>query len=425
MKTLLLLLAICAAARAEDGLALKLDLSLSLNAAAHLHATPPRSTERGGRIDLALTHDGPSLSLRAEGRLRWNEAYRGGAYSLEAKNAYGVSADWRELYVSTKLAQWTLAAGLQQVVWGKADNLRITDIVNPLDLRDFVLPDLNDYRKAVMMLRLNRTIEDWNIELLYLPWFTPASFARPGSEYAMPGFDAAAPEGVKLLPEKRPARNFGNGEFGAQVARKFGAFDTNWFAFYTRDDYPVFRRIAEIDAQGKPTPALQAEYRRQLMLGLALARPVGNSAVLRTEWAYVPNFTYMTSDASGDGLTASPTLTWLAGLDYMWRDWMFSVQATDRYIRNWTADFQVKRHALLYSLSATGATMSGRLESRFAFTRYADSADGGWLQLKTTWKPDDRWAYTLGADFFSGAPLGFFGQFREKDRLYIEAKYRF
>ena len=89
-------------------------------------------------------------------------------------------------------------------------HLRVTDLVNPVDLRDFVLPDLNEYRKAVMMLRLNRTIEEWNIELLYLPWFTPASFAKGGSEYAIPMLDQAALAGVKLLPEKRPARNFGN-----------------------------------------------------------------------------------------------------------------------------------------------------------------------------------------------------------------------
>ena len=83
------------------------------------------------------------------------------------------------------------------------------------------------------------------------------------------------------------------------------------------------------------------------------------------------------------------------------------------------------RRSLLYTLSLSGSTFAGRLDTRLALSRYAARADGQWLQLKATWKPDDRWAYTLGADLFSGAPQGVFGQFAAKDRLYVEALYRF
>ena len=39
-----------------------------------------------------------------------------------------------------------LSLGKQQVVWGKADGVFITDIVSPLNLTEFLLPDFDEIR---------------------------------------------------------------------------------------------------------------------------------------------------------------------------------------------------------------------------------------------------------------------------------------
>ena len=207
-----------AAVQGNENLPWNLDISLALNYASHLQDTEPRTTERGGKINLKLGHDDGQFTLRSEGRLRWNDAYRNQAYSQEARDAYRLSADWREMYVSSELAKWNVSFGLQQVVWGKADNLRVVDQVNPVDLRDFVVPDMNDYRKPVLMLRGTRTVGDWNLEVLYLPRFKPTTFARPGSEFDIPQLDPQLLKTVALLPEKRPSHSLENGEAGLQVA---------------------------------------------------------------------------------------------------------------------------------------------------------------------------------------------------------------
>ncbi|HVK94758.1 MAG TPA: DUF1302 family protein [Noviherbaspirillum sp.] len=405
--------------------AAQFDADIALTYAGHLHATAPRTTERGMRAHVKFAHDQQDFGLRAEGRIRWNDAYRSPAYSPEARDAYRYSADWRELYMVTNVDAWNLSFGLQQVVWGKADNLRVLDQVNPVDFRDFVLPDLNDYRKPVWMLRGNRNIGDWNVELLYLPRFEPTEFARSGSEYAIPLLDPQVLQSVTLLPEKRPSHSIRNGELGMQLSRSYEGLDLSLFLFHTRDDNPVFRQSLQFDAQGNPFPALQAEYRRQFMSGASVARSFSNGMVLRAEAAYVPNFTYMVNAGSSDGLTESPTLTALLGLDYTWRDWLLSAQASDRYISRWNSNYLVQKHTPVYTLSATGSSLGGRLESRIALSTFSQHGDGSWLQLRTTWKPDDHWAYTVGTDFFSGRRLGLFGQFRDKDRLWLELKYRF
>lgn len=423
MRRVILLCALSLPAVAA--LALEVDADLSVNYAAHLHSTAPRTTERGMKLQGKLAHDEQAFGIRAEGRLRWNDAYRSSAYSEEARDAYRFSGDWRELYIRSDVGAWDVSLGLQQVVWGKADNLRVVDQVNPVDLREFVLPDLNDYRKPVMMLRGVGMVGEWSVEMLYLPQFKPTSFARPGSEYHISLVDPQLLQDVQVLPEKRPAGTFRNGEAGLHVSRSFEGLDLSLFAFLTRDDYPVFRTILRQDADGNPAAALQAEYRRQFMTGFAAARALGNSMVMRAELAYVPDFTYMAGTGGADGLAESATVTGLLGLDYNWRDWLLAVQASDRYIKGWNRSYAVREHAPVYTFSATGSSLSGRLESRIAYTSFPDSGDGNWVQLKTTWKPDDHWSYSAGIDLFDGPRAGLFGQFRDKDRLWLEVKHRF
>lgn len=391
-------------------LAAEFDADISLNYAGHLHQ-PSEGVGPGFQAQAKFVHDEKQFGVRAEGRLRWNDDY-------------GHTADWRELYLTTNLADWDVSLGLQQIVWGKADNLRVLDQVNPVDYRDFVLPDLNDYRKPVMALRGTRMINDWNVELLYLPRFVPTTFARAGTEFTIPLLDPQLLEVATSLPEQRPSHNAKNGEFGTQLSRSFEGLDLSLFMFHTRDDNPVFRQLLEFDADGNPTLSLRPEYHRQFMTGLAVARAVGNGFVLRSELTYVPDFTYMASSGT-DGLLKSRTLTGLLGLDYTWRDWLLSIQASDRYISRWNNSYFVPKHSPIYTLSATGSTLGGRLESRFSLTSFTQNNDGNWLQLKTTWKPDDHWAYGAGIDWFAGPRQGLFGQFRDKDRLWLELKYRF
>jgi hypothetical protein len=161
------------------------------------------------------------------------------------------------------------------------------------------------------------------------------------------------------------------------------------------------------------------------MGGISVAQSLSNGVVIRAETAFIPNYTYMVGAGSSDGLAKSPTLSGLFGADYTWRDWLLSIQASDRYIADWGSSYLVPKHQVLYTFSATGNSFAGKLESRVAWSIYGGRGDGGWLQLKSTWKPDDNWAYGAGFDLFSGQRTGIFGQFRDKDRAWAELTYRF
>jgi len=410
-------------ASAED---IDWDASVALNLAAHTEGAEPDFSEKGGQFNLKFVQDSSNYSLTGEGRLRWNAAYNGSDYSEAARDAYEWSADWRELYLATDINDWNVSVGLQQVVWGKADNLRVVDLVNPLDYRDFVLPDLNDYRKPVLMLRGEYFLADWSLQTLYIPFFEPNDFAEPGSEYEYFTIDPALMEIFTLSPENRPGRSFKNGEFGIQLARSFSGLDLNFFALHGWDDNPVYRQIYTLDNNNNVLASLQPEYQRQFMLGAASAYSLGNGLVLRSEFSFIPNSVYMLNivDVNG-GLVEEATLNALVGLDYSWRDWLMSIQLNDRHIDNWNSEFGVLEHEPLFTFSATGQSFSGRLDSRISFARFINESNEQLIQAKTTWRSDDYWSYSLGADWFSGTMGGVFGQFENQDRIWLKVQRNF
>lgn len=363
----------------------------------------------------------PSWEVHAEGRARWNEAYADTkTYSEAAREAYRWDTDWRELYIATQRGGWQVSAGWQQVVWGRADNLRVLDQVNPLDLREFILPDLNDYRRSVFMLRTVGQMGRWMVETVYLPWFVGNRYAVEGSEFFIPTVEPLIAQGFELRPTEYPSY-IESAEIGVQVSRSFGSIDVSGVLFYTRDDDPVYRILPPETADGGP--ALQPEYHRQLQLGAGLAKAVDQGFVLRSEFSFIPSVAYNTFEEP-DGVKKSSTLRGLLGLDYLWRDWLLSLQASDRFIDDWQPGDWTSKHQAVYTFSATGNSFSARLETRLAVTAMP-GGEGQWWQFKNVFKPNDRINLGCVVDLFNGDRTGFFGQFRERDRVRLDVKYLF
>ena len=88
----------------------------------------------------------------ARRRLRPPRARRADRARRRAVHASGssfgdrVDVELRELFVQGKIGPAWLRAGKQQVVWGQADGLKVLDVVDPQDFREFILPTFEDSR---------------------------------------------------------------------------------------------------------------------------------------------------------------------------------------------------------------------------------------------------------------------------------------
>lgn len=109
---------------------------------------------------------------KAKGRVRYDARYDGNnPYSERARDKYRFDADWRHLYVGHSLGDGEVTVGWQQVVWGRADELRVLDQINPLDYRDGLTPLLEDSRIAVPMVRFAQPVGEWELEALWITDF--------------------------------------------------------------------------------------------------------------------------------------------------------------------------------------------------------------------------------------------------------------
>ena len=64
-----------------------------------------------------------------------------------------VWVDPRQVLLDGKVKKVDVKLGLQQVVWGQADGLRVLDVINPLDYREFILEDFLDSRRPLWLAR--------------------------------------------------------------------------------------------------------------------------------------------------------------------------------------------------------------------------------------------------------------------------------
>ena len=89
----------------------------------------------------------------------------------------------REVYLSLFFDMLDIRLGKQQVVWGEAIGLRITDIVNPVDYREFILDDYIDSRIPLWTAKVTYYFGDFDLTGLWIPFFEPDQPALDGSEW--------------------------------------------------------------------------------------------------------------------------------------------------------------------------------------------------------------------------------------------------
>ena len=85
-------------------------------------------------------------------------------YTDDVLDDYEKELEFDEVYLQGSVTNdMDLKAGRQIVVWGRSDNIRITDVLNPLDLRWPGLVEIEKLRLPVTMTKLDYYIKGWSL----------------------------------------------------------------------------------------------------------------------------------------------------------------------------------------------------------------------------------------------------------------------
>ena len=90
-------------------------------------------------------------------------------YNALLKEQTGI--ELREAYIDHRKEHWGFRLGRQLVIWGISDGVRITDLISPMDMTEFLAQDYDEIRMPVNALRFFIFNEKIQFELVAVPTF--------------------------------------------------------------------------------------------------------------------------------------------------------------------------------------------------------------------------------------------------------------
>ena len=335
----------------------------------------------------------------------------------------------REAYLDMYFPSMDLRIGKQQIIWGKADGVFITDIVSPKDLSEFLLRDFDEIRMGITSIKADYYIGDNTFEMVWIPTFTPTKFAPEGSIWrpAMPEF----PAGVKTEIDhsrEQVQPNLKNSEAFAKFSALTEYVDFEVMAGYAWDDDPTMHVVKQFDFSNPQAPRLTGitvypEHHRLTIGGGSFSTTIG-PFVLRGEGAYYAGKYFNTRDPHAkESVVKKNYLHYLLGLDYTLMDWHLSGQFIQQAILDYNDYIKNDQYSNMATFLATKDFLNETLDLSF-FMYYDFNNKASLIRPKITYDFADAFEILLGANLFTGTE-GMFGQFHNNSMVYWKIKYSF
>jgi len=338
------------------------------------------------------------------------------------KQHYRTYLQSKEAYLLYGGDAFDFRIGQQQMVWGKTDGLRMLDIINPLDMREFILDDFLDSRIGLWSARLNWYADiggsQHEFEFIVIPDARAGEFAPTGSRwaYAMP----VAPAGAALAVQagRKPGWRAADTEAGIAWRSNIAGWDLSLNWLYGWKDSP--------NMQKNLTPGLLTltpVYQRMNTVGGSFSNAFG-PMVLRGELAVnIGEGINKTGTTPLTSVGRKTTVNAAFGVDYTKNNWRISPQLFIRHLPGRDTTIAEDQTSGFVSLMISTDYMNEKLKPEVI--GLYDWAGGSWmLRPKLAYEFSDQIMARLGADLFGGS-TGFFGQFDKNDRVYTEVEYTF
>jgi len=366
-------------------------------------------------FDIKADYSGDIADLHAEGY-----AYVDGDDSIDA----GI----RELYFDLSFNTMDLRVGKQQIIWGKADGVFITDVVSPKDMTNFILPDFDEVRLGVTSIKADYYIGDFTLEGVWIPVFTPNILPESGSLWAV---SMDLPDGVKpSITTTLPAATLENSESFAKLSYMGASFDFEIMGGYMYDDSPA-GHVTPVNLTSTPkTVDVSREYQQIVMGGGSFSTEVAGF-VIRGEGAYYNGKVFnLSSDAlladlsaGGDGTIEKDYIHYMGGIDYVISGVNLSTQFVQEVILDYDDTIANDEFNTTLTFLVSKLFMNDTLELKF-FGYYGVTNSDALLRFSAGYDITDGMEIVVGSDIFLGDE-GYYGQYDDNDMVYAKVKYSF
>ena len=320
--------------------------------------------------------------------------------------------------------------GRQQIVWGEAIGTFITDIVNPKDFREFVLPDFSELRIPIWALDVTyRPAPGISIEGVWTPDTRKNTLPNQGAEFQFARFPFRFRNPVVRLPDNEDEFSLARSEGGVRLSVLRQGWDVSLIYYDAADKLPVFfqRRVPE-----PPRPdivVLDPQHPRLHIVGATLGKSF-EPVVVRAEAALSVGKHYETANPLDlDGVVRRDTLDWLVGVDYTFFEKVdTALQLTQKVLfgsaTNLIRPGVEARVTTSLSLRVTTGFFDNTLNPTMLFIVDVNRADFR-MSPRIDYLVTDAVTISVGADIFEGPHQTLYGQFDRNDRVTFTTTWRF
>jgi len=326
---------------------------------------------------------------------------------------------FREAFMEYTGEGWGFKAGRQIIIWGQADGMKITDVISPMDLSEFLAQDYDDIRMPVNAITISRFADFYELELLCVPLFESYRLPGEGNPWALDltgGMD-----NIHIDPAVEPEATLKNMEYGGKLAFYLSGIDLELTALHTWNKMPVYRyRTGDVEEDLHIVP----EHHRMGFVGLSFSKSL-SAFILRGESAFYFGRKYTQStEGMGNGLPESNSINYLLGIDwYPGNEWMVSGQFSDEWILDHTNAILNPEHSLISTFALSKKLFRSNLKlASFAYFQLNEGAF--FLRNSADYALSDNIHVSTGVDWFHG-DSGTFSHYKDNSQVWVKAKYSF
>lgn len=329
----------------------------------------------------------------------------------------------REAYLDMYFNNFDLRIGKQQIIWGKAEGVFITDVVSPKDLREFLLPDFDEIRVGITAIKLNYYFGASTLEAVWTPVFTPTQMPAEGSIWR-PQMTFAVPPTFDFSRSKITP-SLANSELFLRYATLTSKLDFELVGGTFYFDDPALHLTRKIDPASMELIGLtiRPEYHMVNMGGGSIGLPLGNT-VFRAEGAYYNGRHFQTlTPKYADGTIEKDLLHYMAGLDFTLAGITMSTQFIQEFVLDHENGMAKSKRENTMTFLARKNFLRDKLGLEL-FTYIGFTNEDALIRPKITYAVADGFEVLGGANLFLG-DSGNFGQYSDNNMLYIKLKYSF
>lgn len=365
-----------------------------------------------GKLNLELDM---ALSEKWHGRLggyAWYDA----AYAINGRDhytdavldEYESETELGEAWLRGRLTSRTdLKLGRQIVVWGKSDNIRITDVINPLDNREPGMVDIEDLRLPLGMGRLDYYLGDWGFTAMAIPEIRFNKNPPFDSEFYP--FDGPMPN------ETIPEDGGDNTEYAMAANGIFSGWDLSLYWAQLYDDSPNLVHT---------TTGPELQHTRLTMSGFATNVAIENW-LLKAEAAHFSGLEF-------DSLPEESLARFdsLLGIEYAgFSETTLTLELANRHYLDYDPvllNEGVEEDEWQTALRYQGDFMHARLRLLALVTVFGEELDkGGFGRYSAAYDLADALTFTGGIVSYQDGEKVPFNAIGDNDRVFVDIKYSF